>query len=207
MSTTEQWTRVILLVPPALQPRGVDQAMQAQFAARDWFPIHVHDPYIALAELCVREKSQISRSAWGLQRLEQISLVILEPAEWESASVHVRELIATVQRYVPVASVWLIQGDQIVPAHLAAMHNNDFITPSALGSPNGHATAQASAMHGQHMHAEHQAGPLRLSSVPARAANTRDAADDDVPSSTRLTREEIEMLLDPLGTPESGVAS
>ena len=207
MATTEQWTRVILLAPPALAARATDSTLQAQFAARDWFPIYIHDPYVALAELCIREKSQVSRAAWGLQRLEHISFVVQEPQEWREAGVNVIELAEAVQRYVPAASVWHIEGDEIILTHRAAERNADEKrqTTGAAGM-NGSHYAHHIAANRHDVTGEHDHPELRIASdTPIHAVPG--TLDDEAHSLTRLTRQEIEMLLDPLGSAEGGVAS
>lgn len=88
------------------------EGLKALFAARDWFAVQQHDPYLAMAELCLRERTQAARAAWGLQRMEQIALVVLQPEHWR----HLDELIAAVRRYLPNASAWMATSDdELVP--------------------------------------------------------------------------------------------
>src|SRR5262245_42481345 len=105
LSKQGQWTRVVVLMPPQNeaprppQPGPVHEApplndtslaepLRAAFAARDWFPILQHDPYLAFAELSLREQAQSSRAAWGLQRMEEIALVIVSTTVWPAEIVH-----------------------------------------------------------------------------------------------------------------------
>jgi hypothetical protein len=212
MALTEQWTRVILLVPPALQGRGFGDSLQSQFAARDWYAIQFHDPYLALAELCLREKSQISRDAWGLQRLEQISLVVLEPAMWSAAGVELHELTAVVQRIIPSASLWHIVDEQIIAVQQAGVAQGvaRSIAPQRAVA-NGSAALRTPPGSGPPLNGHHAtiAAPKNELSMAVVASTGRagEGADAEFSSRTRLSREEIEMLLDPHGAAESEVAS
>lgn len=220
-NNNEQWTRVILLVPPAQHSRGLPQALQSQFAARDWFAIQVHDPHLALAELCLREKSQIGRAAWGLQRLERLGLVVLEPRHWQTAGVRLDDLTSTVKRFLPGVSVWHVSDGQLIARYQPAL---EVVAPRPASTPgpqrNGRETARPSAppldpvivsdsaaleANGQSSH--HHAPAARLRMVEREASAAAGAVQDESLSPARLTREEIDMLLDPLPSPQREVAS
>src|SRR5512145_2153714 len=119
MSATGPWTRVILLTPPQSEGGGLSEPLQQEFTVRDWFAVQVHDPYLALTELFVREKAQATRSSWGLQRMEQLALVITHAHNWA----HIDWLAESVRRYVPHASVWVAGDDHVRPFDGRALHD------------------------------------------------------------------------------------
>lgn len=140
---------MIVLTPPPPDGCGMTEGLKALFAARDWFAVQQHDPYLAMAELCLRERTQAARAAWGLQRMEQIALVVLQPERWQ----HLDELIAAVRRYLPNASAWMATSDdELVP----------FGAPVEMTSPRKHQQisplAGGFAGNDSRMHPAHTAG-------------------------------------------------
>lgn len=139
LTPQREWTRVIVLVPappPPTQPApaspadpayagfavtpapdaanppaGLSEALRAEFEKRDWFAVVEHDPHLALAELALREKAQSARAAWGLQRMEGLALVIVEPKRWADETV--ADLCAAIRRWLPAATIWSASGDRI----------------------------------------------------------------------------------------------
>src|SRR5215510_1021765 len=99
MPSTNEWTRVVVLTPPPSKGAGLTEGLKKLFAARDWFAVEQQDPYLAMAELCLRERAQVARSAWGLQRMELIALVVLQPAQWPQ----LQQLVDAVHQFVPSA--------------------------------------------------------------------------------------------------------
>ena len=191
MNQSVQWTRVVVLIPASASQAGQDRSagpgsaqngspglsepLRALFAARDWFPIFQHDPYLAFAELALREQAQSARSAWGLQRMEQIALVIIAPAPWPTELIH--ELTLAVHRYLPSISVWRAVDNHVEP----------IVAPPSV--PKRETSAP-------------QAAPVSIPSV-ARPVMTDGAAAPSPEGGTpsRISREEIDMLLGAEGPP------
>src|SRR4029453_18060577 len=112
MALTNEWTRVVVLTPPSSKGFGLSEGLKKLFAARDWFAVEQHDAYLAMAELCLRERAQVARSAWGLQRMELIALVVMHPEQWPQ----LQQLVNAVHQFVPSATIWsAAQDDSISP--------------------------------------------------------------------------------------------
>src|SRR5688572_1641165 len=109
MPEISQWTRAIVLSPESSAPGGVSLKLSEAMSQRDWFPIEQHDPYLAMAELCLRERAQTARAGWGLQRMEHLALVIVEPSRWPALD----SLIEAVGKYLTLASIWLVKNDEL----------------------------------------------------------------------------------------------
>src|SRR5688500_8563680 len=137
MPSQTEWTRVVVLTPSpnggpgpgaaipaaggpaagaAIPGRGVTDDLKSQFAQRDWFAVEQHDPFLAMAELCLRDRAQATRASWGLQRMEQLALVVVNPQQWPLLS----HMVAAVGRFVPVATVWTVTDGEIVPLGVPA---------------------------------------------------------------------------------------
>ena len=184
MEKTGQWTRVILLTPPPAEGGGLTASLRAEFEQRDWFAIEQNDPYLAFTELCLRDKAQAARSSWGLQRMEQLALVVTHSQHWSA----LRELAAAVRKYVPVSTMWV--ADQVGVQRFddppsEPLSPFDFINAgvSAPGTPSDAA-----------------AGEPELSTTtpiaPLVNGRTNHAGfNDPIDASQRITREEIDMLL------------
>jgi hypothetical protein len=186
-----QWTRVVVLTPASASQAGPDRSagsgpapngssslsepLRALFAARDWFPIFQHDPYLAFAELALREQAQSARSAWGLRRMEQTALVIIGQTAWPAELI--QELTLAVHRYLPSISIWCAKDDRVEP----------IVAPPPL--PERVASAP-------------RAAPFSVPTV-ARAVSTDVAATSSPEGATpsRISREEIDMLLGAEGLP------
>jgi hypothetical protein len=193
----DQWTRVVVLAPApppsslanpgaAAGTTSLSPQVQAQFEQRDWFAIEHHDPYLALAELCLRERAQAARTAWGLQRMEKIALVILHPARWPDQVV--AELTQAVQRHMPSASVHLADDAGIEPAPAASL-------PSQARAD----TKRNGRMFAPQDSADNAVPPAGLA-APSVAG--------DAGSPARVSRDEIDMLLrfeDALGAADTPV--
>jgi len=54
----------------------------------------------------------VARSAWGLQRMELIALVVMHPEEWPQ----LQQLVNAVHQFVPSATIWsAAEDDSIAP--------------------------------------------------------------------------------------------
>ncbi len=233
MAANQHWTRVILLTPP--QRKGLADSIKSQFASRDWFAVEETDPYLAMTELCLRERAQMARAAWGLQRMEQTALVITHPDHWLTSGIQIQDFIAAVIRFLPTASIWQAENDQLLPLHAG-------ITPpvAAIQQPAGNRRDRSARS------SNHSAPALRLAgdataespiaAAPLRAPKPKHSTQpatvnpseslhlvgegSDLPkelenldsdshaSRTRLTRQEIDMLLeiDPADAPREAAS-
>ena len=200
-----QWTRVIVLTPP--QPGGgPDAALKAEFAQRDWYAVEHSDPCMAMAELCLREKSQAARAAWGLQRMEQIALVVLQPDAWRQHAGMLDDLTDAVKAFVPSASIWIADDHDLKPIHRGLFNHSPLIEPTQEPAPRpqaaGHtlrlADADAGHVPAAGNHSEPHAPEIEL--LTHGKSSTRGAvaqgAEETEEHPTRLTRQEIDMLLD-----------
>lgn len=164
--------------PPA---SAISESLRRQFSERDWFPVLHHDPYLALSELALRDRAQTTRAAWGLQRMEGIALVILQPETWPQPLMD--DLTSAARRCVSGATIWTVTDERIEPA---------------LSRPNDPAARATS----------NPAPFARSSNVPASRATDADrlpaeemdhgkipAENQELDRMARLSREEIDMLL------------
>lgn len=156
---------MILLTPPPPDGEGVTDSLKSDFEARDWFAVEQTDPYLAMAELCLRERSQTARAAWGLQRMEQVALVIAPPQYWPQLLL--QELIAAVAQHLPAASIW-----EAKDGSLQAIQDSPSLDPNPKSKI-----------------------PNPKSMLEPRLAHPKPESLGDDASRSRLTREEIDMLL------------
>lgn len=181
MPTTNEWTRVVVLSPPSAsagRAAGLSDGLKSLFAARDWFAIEQHDPYMAMAELCLRERAQVARAAWGLQRMEQTALVILEPGRWPNLD----ELVRAMREYLPSATIWTASDSDITPL-------DDSV----------HAASRASALTNASKSRARAAAPSMTPSAPVDPAARR-------PSSAPVLRMTAAAQLNPVLDPGSSAA-
>ena len=83
-------------------PVGLTHRLKMQLGPAGWIATAYHDPHLAFAELCLRERAQASRAAWGLQRVEKLAMVIVDPMRWPG----VADLVAAIKRYTPSVAIW-----------------------------------------------------------------------------------------------------
>ena len=167
------------------------ERLRSEFENRDWFAIVQHDPFLAMAELALREKAQAARAAWGLQRMEGLALVIVEPTRWPDAIV--RDLCAAVRRWLPAATLWSTTGDRIEPIA------SDAAKPLVNSKPSTAASARSSTLRVFDLDALVAALPREQESPnggsePAFALPTKSKPAPPAEAG-RLTRDEIDMLL------------
>jgi hypothetical protein len=72
----------------------------------------VHNPLQALTAVCLLERAQLARAAWGLQRIDSIALLIVDSAQWTDAP----RLIAAIRRYLPTVTIHELRGRTIASA-------------------------------------------------------------------------------------------
>jgi hypothetical protein len=102
MPSTEHRTRCVLLAPMGdrTQDRGED--IQSVLDRRGWIAHETNDALGALAELCLLDRTRALRKAWGLQTVERLALVVVEPQRWPQLPA----MVSAAGRYVPQASLW-----------------------------------------------------------------------------------------------------
>jgi len=145
---------------------------------------HVVDhPLRAMAALCLMERGQASRAAWGLERITRLALVIR--AERDEMDRVCHALIAAVRRFVPAGSIWVFERGDVRLIH-GEEHEASESAPSA--EP-----------------------PIALPAIPIAPGRITLAAavESSAPRPTRatppdqaVTRDEIAMLLDELDEQE-----
>lgn len=190
-----------MLAPPPspAQGAGLSEPLQALFAERDWFAVQQHDPALAFAELCLRERAQVARSAWGLQRMELLAFVVLHPEHWTQFD----QLIAAIQKYVPAATIWTASESDIIPLN-GASQPGKHVTKSPTASsreqprPVGPFT-KLPAESSLRLVGETSSSPARQAFIENGSSESIDQVDSH---SSRITRQEIDMLLES-DTPEA----
>jgi hypothetical protein len=177
---------VVVLAPPAAiasasgvgpvasgAPTSLSPGLRNEFAQRDWFAIEHDDPYLAMAELCLRERAQAARAAWGLQRMERMALVILHPEHWPAEMLD--DLIQAVRACLSDITVYAVRDDRVEPVG----------QPAASGRRAPEASAAKVDGVGKVLNVADRSNAARPRAAPS-------LADDE---SSRLTRDEIDMLL------------
>jgi hypothetical protein len=206
-----EWTRVVVLAPPTPASTGAEGTsalspdLRSLFAERDWFAIEQHDPYLALAELCLRERAQVARAAWGLQRLEQIALLILQPQRWPAPLAD--DLARAVRRCLPDALVYAGDDAQVTLYPEAGEGASFAGARSTLDQPatTVRTSGSASAPRGPQVHDLDD-----VAAVASQAPSARNDVQASAPSIERISRDEIDMLLRedaddvPAGVPTDG---
>ena len=105
--TERGFTRFVLLRPrEAPCPPPLADALRER-----WSHVHqVENPLGALAELCVLERMEHPRRAYGLPPSERIALIVLERNAWNDLS----DLLRTVRDRLPEVSVWVHTGELLL---------------------------------------------------------------------------------------------
>jgi hypothetical protein len=186
MESTGQWTRVILLTPPAEAGGGLTESLRSHFEQRDWFAIQQHDPFLAFVELCLRDKAQATRASWGLQRMEQLALVITHAESWN----HLDQLAAAVRKYVPVASIWIANDEGVHPWSVSQGRERVRSVPSSAAQNTIDEQAAVGAADSPAF-----SGASPISTSLKNGLSNHEEKRDPKTESQRITREEIDMLL------------
>ncbi len=102
MESTAGRTKCVVLAPNA---KSVDGRLQSQLEQRHWDALVTDVPLMAMAELCLAQRMQSSRAAWGLTGADGVALVVIEPSHWSDLSV----MLGAIKRYVPVVGAWAFE--------------------------------------------------------------------------------------------------
>ncbi len=115
MPSTDCPIRCVVLAP-AGDDGGTDQALRSLLEHRQWLVHQASHPLEAFAELCLLERIQASRAAWGLRRSERLALVSVEPSRWPRLDA----LLAAAGRYLPAVSLWRYSDGRLAPVSPAS---------------------------------------------------------------------------------------
>ncbi len=107
---SDRQTRCVLLAP-----EGNCAEAQCVLEHRGWSAQVRGDPLAAMAELCLLERTLASRRAWGLETVEQIALVVVDPDRWRQLP----QMLAAARRYLPQAAVWACTDGTLQPLFAA----------------------------------------------------------------------------------------
>lgn len=116
MTPTSDQTRCVVL---KAAEAATGESLEAAIQARGWTASIHRDPYLAMAELCLREWAQGTRASWGLIRLERTVLVVEQPGEGSPSAPEIDMLLVAAERYAPGVEVWLYADGQL-QLHTAA---------------------------------------------------------------------------------------
>jgi hypothetical protein len=155
----------------------VSPAIRAWLDARGDDELVVEHPLQAMAGLFLIERGQASRAAWGLERIERLSLAIdMDAIATDRA---VEQLCAAVQRRLPAVSIWALEQGS-----MRLIHGEEPAREARplLSEPPAAAPAVRDPSN-------------RMSLVPADAA-PRLAGGRTAVAEASVTRDEIVMLLD-----------
>jgi len=134
-STPNDGTRGVLLVE---RGRDIDATLRDAIAAHGWSVTALHDPVMAMAELCLLERSQAARSAWGLRGTSDLVLVLADPTPLD-------DLVDAVQWYLPGVAIWRAENGTMTmldaPPETAADTPTSPAGPPAEDAPPADVTA------------------------------------------------------------------
>ena len=188
MAQPQNPTCSIVLAPPETAD---DDQLDRLLTDQDWQSVRMDDPHLAMAELCLRERAQASRAAWGLPRSEQLVLVLMIDGGETGDDPESHDLVSAVRRYLPTVSVWLYRDENLTSLHAADERGESVAQSSTavtLPAPKPATTTPA-----------HLGRELRLTeplTEPA-ASEMRDSTEANQPDAPDITAEEIRMLLEP----------
>ena len=111
MPSTDCRTRCVLLAPKGNRAQDRGESVQSLLDRRGWSAHEASDALGALAELCLLERTQSLRQAWGHQTVERLALVVVEPQRWPQLPA----MLSAAQRYVPKASLWSFVNSGLHP--------------------------------------------------------------------------------------------
>lgn len=109
---------VCVMLSTADEPAA--ERLEAVLRDRHVTVVGVRSPVDAMTELCVQERMQQARSAWGLQRSARLSLFVTERDRWLDLS----SMLDAITMYLPDTAVWMMDDGvavQVRPAPRAPM--------------------------------------------------------------------------------------
>ena len=99
MEATLGKANCIVLTP---KPEQIDTELQQLLEARKWLVRQTNVPLLAMADLCLLDRTQASRSAWGLPHNEGVVLIIVDADHLPE----LQTMLLAINRYVPIVSIW-----------------------------------------------------------------------------------------------------
>jgi hypothetical protein len=85
----------------------VDPTLAVAMTQRGWTTTSLDDPCLAMAELCLLERGQAARAAWGLNGGRRLVLVLADNAPSDPLA---EALVDAVRWYLPDVAIWRAQG-------------------------------------------------------------------------------------------------
>jgi hypothetical protein len=180
-----------------LTPRGgmLHEALRSRLDDRGWRPVVVEDPHLAMAELCLRDHARRSRAAVSDAMAEPPVLVLAGAAARAGG---LREMFQAIRRWLPDASVWLYANEELLPlvgAKVNLGEGDDRRDAGAGSSLPGERNRTGAAGVSAPPHTLRLTGPI---TGPAETGEERESSEDegdDEDEQSRITAEEIRMLL------------
>ncbi len=105
MPSNDQKTKCVLLASTANSTR-----VREQLDARGWAAHLSSDPLPALAELCLLDRLDAKRRAWG-RPTNGLALVVVKPPRWSQLPA----MLSAARRYVPAAALWTFEDGTLKP--------------------------------------------------------------------------------------------
>ena len=106
METTLGKANCIVLTP---KPEQVNEELKQLLEARNWHVRQTNVPLLALSDLCLLERTQASRSAWGLSRCEGVALIVVDPDNWPE----LQAMLGAIAQYLPIVSIWSFENGKL----------------------------------------------------------------------------------------------
>lgn len=209
---------VVLAPAPASTPAALPDFARAWADERGLRTLLMHELLQALTALCLLERAQLARAAWGLQRIDSIGLLIVESDQWADLP----RLVAAVRRYLPGIAIHELDDQAIASAlktaesvsprpeencddsrHVFSFEKGASLPATAFvetprfrtaiqpGLPKPFAVASLAPVQGEE-HAAHSG--TAATRWPIDGEQPEVPPDPDEP--LRITRDEIAMLLD-----------
>ena len=106
MEATLGKANCIVLTP---KPEQMNDELQQLLEARNWQVRQTNVPLLAMSDLCLLERTQASRSAWGLSRSEGIALIVVDPNNWPE----LKTMLSAIAQYVPIVTIWSFENGKL----------------------------------------------------------------------------------------------
>lgn len=106
MEATLGKANCIVLTP---KPEQMNDELRQLLEARNWHVRQTNVPLLAMSDLCLLERTQASRSAWGLSRSEGIALIVVDPNNWPE----LQAMLGAIAQYVPIVTIWSFENGKL----------------------------------------------------------------------------------------------
>ncbi len=124
--SNDRVTKCVLLASTA---NGI--RVREQLDARGWAAHLSSDPLPALAELCLLDRLDAKRRAWG-RPSSDLALVVVEPSRW----LQLPAMLSAARRYVPTAALWIFDDGRLTPLVVEDDSDNGSATPAGVDRTN-----------------------------------------------------------------------